>query len=105
MLNISYTHWITQYYPGAANYILGANPDKNNGKITSHRLKIDAFANLALGEVGRKIRFGQPTRNPRYMTPLDYWFATQTDVASQLELNYFNQYLDLIDRSRNEVSY
>ena len=32
------------------------------------------------------------------MTPLDYWFATQTDVASQLN-NYFNQYLDLIDEA------
>jgi asparagine synthase (glutamine-hydrolysing) len=92
-----YTHWITQYYPDAANYIW----ERTRTKITAKSLRIGSKSmplQTWLWKLVEKIRFGQPTRNPRYMTPLDYWFATQTDVASQLN-NYFNQYLDLIDEA------
>lgn len=90
-----YTYWITQYYPDAANYIW----ERTRTKITAKSIRIGSKSmpmQTWLWKLAEKIRFGQPTRNPRYMTPLDYWFATHTGLTSQLN-NYFNQYLDLID--------
>ena len=91
-----YTHWITQYYPDAANYIW----ERTRTKITAKSLRIGSKSmplQTWLWKLVEKYGLGSHPQS-RYMTPLDYWFATQTDVASQLN-NYFNQYLDLIDEA------
>ena len=50
-------------------------------------------------KLAEKIQFGESTHNPRNMTPLDYWFATERDLTSHLN-SYFNKYLDLIDKPK-----
>lgn len=90
-----YIHWITQYYPEASNYIW----ERTRAKITAKSIRIGSKSlplRTWIWKLSERIQFGQPTRNPRFMTPLDYWFATETQLHSFLN-SYFNTYLDLID--------
>jgi len=92
-----YIHWITQYYPEASNYIW----ERTRTKITAKSIQIGSKSlplRTWLWKLLERIQFGQPTRNPRFMTPLDYWFATEAQLLSFLD-GYFNRYLDLIDET------
>ena len=98
-----YIHWIKHYYPKASNYIW----ERTRTIITAKSLRIGSKSmplRTWFWKLAEKIQFGEPTHNPRYMTPLDYWFATERDLTSHLN-SYFNKYLDLIDKPemRNHI--